>query len=206
MKRLLTITILVAGCILCVHAGRAVEPDDGPTLLAKGKGYTIHVFNGAVQGDIYRSRTAGPGIVVFHTNNDTGKATWMIRTGTFEISTVRISYSVSRLLGLFQSDTHIAMVTYYTGRVYDKPPTTPPPDKGGYRLSVFEKVSGKKQFDIELNVSKVRPKQVPEETTELGIIKKSDDGFSVLGTSIAVLSDGKMKEKDSQQKNPPDKK
>jgi hypothetical protein len=81
-----------------------------------------------------------------------------------------------------------------------------PLDKGGYRLSVFEKASGKKVLDVELDLSIARPKQVPKETTELGMIEKTDDGFSVLGTSFLILDDGSMKRKGSQQRNAPDKK
>ena len=206
MKQSLEIVILATVCMTCVRADRKPGLADGPVLLASGKNYTVHVFAGAVQGMGRLSRVVGPGIVVFHTETSTGKARWMIRTGTFAIPTVRISYSTSRLLGMLQSDTHLAAITYYSGRIFDGPPRVLPPDKGGYRLSVFEKASGKQLFGVELDLSSARPKQVPKETAKLGIIEKTDDGFSVLGTSFLILDDGSMKRKGSKQKNAPDKK
>lgn len=199
LKRLLTIALLASACLPCIGADRDPDRKDGPVLLAQGRDYTIHVFDGAVLGQILHSRIVRAGKVIFHTDTDTGKGTWMIQTGLFEIPTVRVSYSVSRLIGLLQTDTQIATVTYYAGRIYDRPPNVPPPDKGGYRVSVFEKNSGKKLFDVELGFPNGRPDQVPDETTELGVIQKNEDGFGVLGTSFAVLKEGTIKQKSSQQ-------
>ena len=198
MKRLIAAIILAFACIPCLAADRETRRD-GPNLLAAGQGYNIHIFNGAVQGKLWHSRVVQPGTVILHTDTKTGQATWIIRTGVYEIPTRRISYSVTRLLGLLQTDTHIVTVSYYAGKIWDRPPRTTPPDKGGYRLSVFVKESGMKKFDVELKASSARPKQVPEETTELGVIQKTDGGFSVLGTSFLVLEDGRIKQKSSQQ-------
>lgn len=193
MKRLLAIMLLAFASTPSIEADQ-----EGPVLLAKGKEYTIHVFNGAVQGKLPHQRIVQPGIVILHTDTQTGQASWMFQTGIYEIPKVRISYTVSRLLGLLQTDTHIVAVTYTAGRIFDRPPSAPPPDKGDYRLSVFEKKSGRKKFYVEILSSPTRPERVPDETTELGIIQKTDDGFVVMGASFVVLEDGSIKQKGSQ--------
>lgn len=190
--------LLALAAAPCLGADREAG-NDGPFLLAVGKAYSIHAFNGAVQENSWRSRVVRPGIVVFHTNTRTGQSTWMVRTGTYEIPTRRISYSVSRLLGLLQTDSHIAVATYSAGRVFDQPPRVPPPDVGSYRLAVFEKESGKKQFEIEIVPVPGRPEEVPDETAELGVIQRTSDGFAVLGATFLILNDGSIKPQGAQQ-------
>jgi hypothetical protein len=181
MKQILTIALLIVACFFCADAYCG-----------------IHVFTGAVQGDMWIYRIVRPGIVILHTDLNTGKATWLICTGTFEVPTRRISFSVSRLLGVFQTETHIAAALYNAERIWDHLPNEPPPDQGTYSVSVFEKKHGKKSFDIELNLSAGRPAFVPDETTSLGIIEKTEDGFSVLGNTFTVHADGSIARKDSQ--------
>lgn len=199
MKQLLIITLLVVACFSCADGYCGIVRAEGPDVLATGDGFAIHVFNGVVQGDVWISRVViRPGIVILHTDLSTGKATWLIRTGTFEVPTRRISFFVSRLLGLFQTETHIAFVVYNSGRIRDRLLNEPPPDQGTYILSVFNKKNGKRSFDLELALSAGRPERVPEETTALGIIKKTEDGFSVLGNTFTVHADGSIARQDSQ--------
>ena len=198
MKQILIITLLIGACFFCSDGYCGIERTEGPDVLAIGDGFVIHVFTGVVQGDMWIYRIVRPGIVILHTDLTTGKATWLIHTGTFEVPTRRISFSMSRLLGLFQTETHIAAVLYNAERIWDHLPNDPPPDQGTYSLSVFEKKHGKKSFEIELDLSAGRPAFVPDETTALGIIEKTADGFSVLGNTFAVYADGSIKRKDSQ--------
>ena len=72
MKRLLTIALLASACLPCIGADRDPDRKDGPVLLAQGRDYTIHVFDGAVQGQILHSRIVRAGKVIFHTDTDTG--------------------------------------------------------------------------------------------------------------------------------------
>jgi len=178
------IALLLAACAPCLGVDRDFGPAEGPVLLASGDAFTISAFEGAVQESDAENRLVRPGTVIFHTDRKTGKSTWMIRTGTFEVPTRRVSYSVSRLLGLCQTDTHMAAVLYIAMRIWDRPPRDPSPETGEYRLVVFEKATGRRVSDVQLDLPDGPPDRVPEETTALGVIEKTESGFVALGTRI----------------------
>jgi len=182
MRSLPILVLLFSACapFLCDEPG--AEPSGGPVLLACGDDFTISAFEGAVKNDAGGNRLVEPGVVIFHTDRKTGKSTWLIRTGTFEVPTRRVSYSVSRLLGLCQTDTHLAAAVYVAPRVWTRPPIDPPADVGAYRLVVFEKATGRKTSDVVLDLPNGPPERVPEETIGLGVIRETERGYVILGT------------------------
>jgi len=167
----------------------------GPTLLSKGEEYILHVFDGSVRppstSSVQRTRA---GKVLVHTDTNTGNAKWIIQTGLMEVPTVRKSTHIFRLVGLLLTDTHIVIVLYLD-TIHGRRPLPPvlSPDRGGYRVIIFEKQSGNKQSSHRLDLSDGKPAQVPEETTEHGVIQKTDRGFTVFGTSFAVHEDGSIR-------------
>jgi hypothetical protein len=198
MSRLVTIALVLAQFEPCARGEHKSARHQGPALLAASDDFALHAFSGAAQSRRGFDRVIQPGVVVFHTDLKTGKATWLIRTGTIEHGTRRVSFSFVRLLGLFQTDTHLVAVRYTSGRILDAPPKSPRPDKGSYRIEVIEKKSAKKLSSNDLDFPAGRPKQVPAETTGLGIIKPTTDGFTVLGNRFVVRADGRLKKHSSQ--------
>jgi hypothetical protein len=191
MKNLLV--LLVLGVIAWTSRGGEVSrlgPGDDPVLLASGKGYTLHLFRGAVTGQPGLEMVATPGVAIFHTDRSSGKASWLLRTGVYGQPTRRQTYAVTRLVGLYQTDAQLAVVLFEAnGRVFESPAALRTAD-GGYWLEVFDKASGKRAFRTPLAVPENAPREVPEETAELGLIQPTDEGFTVLGTLWTVQGKG----------------
>ena len=199
MKRILTIALFTAVCFFNADGNCGIERTEGPVKLASGDGFAIHMFSGSVQENIWISHVVHTGIVILHTDLITGKVTWLIHTGTFQVPTRRISFSISRLLGLYLTKTHIAAALYNIGKISDRLPKEPPLDEGTYCVIVFKKQNEKKIFNLDLDLSAGRPERVPIETTELGILKRTEDGFSVFGNRFIVQADASIEKKGSLQ-------
>jgi hypothetical protein len=165
---------------------------NGPVLIASGDGYFIHAFMGAVTTDLFMSRTVGPGVVLFHTLRETGQATWLLKTGTSEFPTRRISFNVSRLVGLDQTEREIAAVIFESRRIYDRVPMELLPENGKYRLAIYDKKTGKTRTEIVLGPTSGFPEKVPDETAGAGVIQKTASGFTVLGNHLIIDAEGKI--------------
>lgn len=193
--RLLLLT-LVTAIPTIARAERPERPDpptNEPVVVAKTETTFIHAFHGLAQQNDRFYRPIHPGIVVMRTDRETGDAKVMLGTGTFSIPTRRISYSISRLLGLYATDTHLAAVVYQSGRIWDRPPREPDPENGSYRLVVYEIESGKSILSQPVALEGDRPKHVPDDTTGLGVIEMTGEGFRVFDTDVHVDTEGAMK-------------
>lgn len=169
----------------------------GPALLAKGEDYTLHGFFGSVTHEHGHRRLIRSGATLMHTDRQTGRAHVMLSTGTIELSTRRISYEHTRLVGLYQTDTYLVAMVYRL-RIYDAPPKTFEADKGEYVL-YFTKKTGSRFTQLEAppagdgqRVKIKRPKEVPGETFGEGVILPTDEGFKVLGLDYLVREDGSI--------------
>ena len=175
-----------------------------PVLIAQGEGYTIHVSERS-QAPIHQrdiERVIEPGIAMYRTQTETGQTHYMLATGGYAYPTRRLSWSFTRLVGLYQTDTHLVLVTFYqNGR--DSFPLTPDPDAGGYTLTVFDKASGARTEIVGVDL-RDRPAEhahwprlplaVPQETLDLGVIEPTDTGFDVLGLSYVFTEDGTVRQ------------
>jgi hypothetical protein len=200
MRLLITIALF---CVLTLPGARQfvddvpavddVRAEGGPGLLAEGKGYAIYRFRGTVEpvpggpGKIH-TRPVLPGVVIFHTNLATRNATWLVSTGVRSVPTRRITYSISRVIGLFLTDTQLAVARYDVGRVFSCRSLRP--EMGTYRVVVFDRKTGKRRLEHVLIREAHRPAKVPEETTALGVIQPTRNGFTVLGQPFVVQKDG----------------
>jgi len=192
------VTVALAG-LLFVAAGQDEKPrpveEAGPRLLTSGEAYAIHMFRGIVEpvpadSRPWHSRVERSGIVVYHTDLATRKSTWLVRTGTYSVPTRRVTYAISRVVGIHRTDKQLMVVRYDVGRVLR--PRWPPPEKGLYRVVVFDLKSAKKRLDHVLCLTDNRPGKVPEETTGTGVIRSTKKGLSVFGHTFAVDRNGKI--------------
>jgi hypothetical protein len=196
MRYLPAILLLVA-CPPSVGVELENAKPRGPELIVKGEGYAIHVLRGRVgQRDVDAPPLRG-GYAVRHTNTVTGEVTWLLRTGSQSYPTRRVSHSVTRLIGVYPFDGHLALAYYDSGRLWGTNlPSVyhPPADKGHYRLVAFESESGNRIHDSILELGERQPDRVPEETTGLGVFEETDDGFTVLGTRWKLDAGGNLAE------------
>jgi hypothetical protein len=191
MKRLAAILVAVA----CCSPVLAREPlRRGPDVLANGDGYTIHLFRGLTRVDsIHRyGRVIDTGYVIQHTCHADGIGKWLLSTGTYSVPTRRISYYTSRLLGLMQTGTYLVLVVYESGRLWDRPPYEPPPEEGRYTVTVVDKRTGDRTLNRELILGDNRPEVVPKESRDLGIIKRTDSGFTVFDKAFTIARNGSV--------------
>lgn len=173
-----------------------------PKLLASGTNFAIHQFEGFVENRMVES-VIRSGTVISHTNLKSGAMKWLVSTGIHSIPTCRISYSITRLVGLMQDDQHLIVVVYSSGRTFtqdNRPPLCPDPKKGQYVLQVFSKTEGEKVYAWTFKDSGLFPESVPNETTEAGIIGKTKKGYRVFDSVLRINESGKViREKDSSQ-------
>lgn len=165
-----------------------------PKLLDSGTNFAIHQFEGFVENRMVES-VIRSGIVISHTNLKTGVMKWLVSTGIHSIPTRRISYSITRLVGLMQDEKHLIVVVYSSGRTFtqdNRPPLCPAPKKGQYVLQVFSKAEGKKVYSWTFKDSGLFPESVPNETTESGIIRKVKKGYRVFDSDFRIDESGKI--------------
>jgi len=165
-----------------------------PKLLASGTNFAIHQFEGFVENRMVEA-VIRSGIVISHTNLKSGAMKWLVSTGIHSIPTCRISYSITRLVGLMQDDKHLLVVVYSSGRTFtqnNRPPSCPDPQKGQYVLQVFSKAEGEKIYTWTFKDSGLFPESVPNETTESGIIRKMKKGYRVFDSVFRIDESGKV--------------
>ena len=196
MRHLLAVAFLYVAAVPCASQAADDAPvGAGPRLLASGDGYAIHLFRGMVEPPPADSVSeyslpVRPGVVIFHTDLDTRKSTWLVHTGIRSLPTRRVSYAISRVVGLHLTNTQLAVVRYDVRKVFSY--RMPPPEKGTYRVVVFDRKTGKRVLHHVLVLTTHRPEKVPEETTGSGVIRHTKRGFTVLGEPFVLHRDGKI--------------
>lgn len=161
---------------------------NGPTVLCRGEDYAIFAFRGTVEipGVMYSEE---PGLVFLHANLKTGMPKWLLQAGTFARPTRRISFRVIRIVGVFQTETELAVAYFDSRLIYDAPRIDPVPPGASYSVLIFRKKDGVSR-EVKLDFPKGLPAPVPEETIESGVFMKDENGFSVFGRKFAVQPGG----------------
>lgn len=188
--------MLVTAC-LCVpcHADRFEQEEKatGPIVIAKGEGYSVHGFFGSAGKDDRESSLVRPGVVLLYQDTESDEMTWLTATGTYEVQTRRVSYTITRLVGRYQTQDYLVLVMYHSGRIFDQPPRVPPADQGMYMLSVYGLKSGERLRNLNVDQASRLPKDVPDETLDEGVVKKTDAGFELFAVQYKLDGDGRPK-------------
>jgi hypothetical protein len=198
------IVALIAGVLPSTTADDL--QNKGPILIASGPDFAIHQFEGFINNDMVES-VIRPGIVISHIDLKSGEMKWLVATGVHSISTRRISYAVTRLVGLTKHKHYLIVVLFSSGRVFtpdNRPPEPPDPRHGQYDLRVFSVQDGKEIYTWTFADSSSFPSSVPEETTGAGVIKKKGKGYQVFDCVFGFDAGGKViKKKDDYQRDAP---
>lgn len=160
--------------------------------LVRSENYIIHVLSGCI-GEGFWESVIYPGLVVLHTDLDSGEMRWLLRTGTFALPTCRISYHTIRILGIHQTDEFLVVLLYRSSRYFttdDRSLREPPEGMGNYYLEVFRKSDGECVQSIEIPDGDHLPLHVPRETAEIGLIELKNDGCIVFGLEYLLSEDG----------------
>jgi hypothetical protein len=99
-----------------------------------------------------------------------------------------VRFAVSRVIGLFLTDTQLAWARYDVARAFSYRSLRP--EMGTYRVVVFDRKTGERRLEHVLIREAHRPATVPEETTAHGVIQPNRTGFTVLGQPFVVQKDG----------------
>jgi hypothetical protein len=169
-------------------------------IVARGKSYAIHQYRGCVLLDD-RFVTRHPGIVISHTNLDSGEMKCLLSTGQYGPSdTYGSSRSgtegmpLVRLVGLLQDDFRIILLVFRGtaefspfGQTYSIPP-----DGGTYHLEVYSKATGDAVFTTNFSRDQGPKGELPTETTKSGLIQEAKNGFVVFANTFEFGEDGKV--------------
>jgi hypothetical protein len=166
----------------------------GPRLIAEDAGFAIHQFRGSV--DFGWEAPIRLGVVISHTDLRTGAMRWLVATGAHAVNTRRISYSITRLLGLAQDDTHVLAVVFHSGRIFtedDRFPGDPDAVDGLYKLRVFSEQTGRQTGTWRFGPPEVLPRRVPAETTDAGVIARCAEGYRMFGGIFRIDGTGAVR-------------
>lgn len=173
-----------ATLVLLVFASPAFSANEDPVLLEKHKDCFVHALPAwPARGD-HVERLVERGHSLLHTSRATGKMTRMVAaTGTVAINTRRISYRVTRILGVAADAERLYVVRWSSGRIFDAPPAKGAAVKGGrYELRVFWLADGSRLSAPPLAPGGL-PSAAPQPSLEAGPLKLVPGGVSCFGTS-----------------------
>ncbi len=151
--------------------------DEKPVLVLADASSFVHAVRATPDGT-YLERVVEPGFMLLHTVRASGEMTVLIPpTGTVAISTRRISYGTTRILGV-AADAERLYVLLWTGHAFGKPPG---PAEGGYALRTFWLADGAALWAPALKPEGL-PKEIPAETLEKGPLRLVKGGVELYGT------------------------
>jgi hypothetical protein len=130
-------------------------------------------------------RVVEPGLAMLHTVRATGEMTVLVpATGTVAINTRRISFVVTRIIGV-AADAERLYVLVWTTRVYDRPPDRNATAEGGsYALRTFWLADGSALLAPALAAEGL-PEGAPPEAVDKGPLRLTKDGVECYGTRAA---------------------
>ena len=180
-----------ARCDESVGHHRVPASADNLMIVAADEGFVVLAFVGAVP---MRSREKAhrPGLAILHSDLARGEASWLIRGGTFERPTRRISFVTRRVIGVRQQDSLLYLATW-ENVWWDRPPaefTELPSDAGSYIVQALCLVTGLRVFRNELDLAEGRPDQIPVETAEPGVLENGELGVRIFGQNITAEKEG----------------
>lgn len=168
-----------------------------PELISSGPEFAIYQFSGFVKGRLVES-VIRSGVVLVYINLGSGEMKWLISTGEYSNPTRRISYSVTRLVGMTQNKDYLLVVLYKSGMMFtpdNRPPLDPYPKKGLYTLQVFSKNEGREIYRWDFTDPSLFPEAVPVETTKEGVIKAKASGYNVFDSVFSLNEKGEVQRK-----------
>ena len=172
-----------ATLVLLVFASQALSANEDPVLLEKHEDCFVHALRAwPARGD-HVERLVARGHSLLHTARATGKMTRLVpATGTVAINTRRISYRVTRVLGVAADAKRLYVVLWSSGRIFDAPPAQGAAVKGGrYALRVFWLADGSELSSPPLGPGGL-PAAAPEPSLGAGPLKLVPGGVSCFGT------------------------
>ena len=142
----------------------------------------VHALPAAHAPEKHVGRVVDPGLVILHTVRDTGEMAVLVpATGTVAVSTRRISFRQTRILGI-AADTERLYVLTWTVRVWDRPPERDAAVEGGsYVLRTYWLADGRALAAPALEAEGL-PKGAPPETPEKGPLRLVAGGVECFGT------------------------
>ncbi len=164
----------------------ALAAADDPALLVKTKACFVHALPAwpAPTGD-HVERVVARGHEPLHTARSSGKMTRLLPiTGTVAINTRRISYRVTRILGIAADAERLYVLRWASGRLFDRPPTEGEAIPGGrFELRVFWLGDGTELATRALGAAGW-PAAAPEASLGKGPLTKVTDSVSCFGTTL----------------------
>jgi hypothetical protein len=137
-------------------------------LLVKGDGFAVHALAGAFTNNAFLQRPIHGGITLMHTDLESGRMTYLIGSGVWEVPTRRISYSRTNLLGIAADDERLYVASWSSGRVFDEAPSPWSPLEGGqFTLTVFRLADGKSVYQDSIKLSAEQVAAIDENTRQL---------------------------------------
>jgi hypothetical protein len=167
--------------LLCAAALADVEK---PALIHSDAGCFVHALRAPPDASGYVERVVASGRAILHTARATGDMAVLVpATGVVAISTRRLSFRVTRILGT-AADEERLYVLVWSGRAWDRPPAPDAPIEGGrYELRAFWLADGAPLEVPSLDTG--LPKDAPPETLERGPLRLVQRGIECYGTRAA---------------------
>ena len=163
----------------------ALAADDEPVLLVKRPGCFVHAVEASPPVTEHVERLVASGPMLLHTDRESGAMKRLGPAGGIvAVSTVRVSYAVTRILGVAADDERLYVLAWRSGRIFDRPPAADAPLEGGtYTVSVFALAGGAEQRTVRLTGKGV-PAAAPAPSLGAGPLKLVEGGVACYGEVV----------------------
>ena len=163
--------------------------------VARHDKYVMHCFGGGHWTSSANSATVAPGLVISHTDLETGDMKFVLSTGTIEHQTRRISYSMTSIVGCVQIDDMLVAVVYHSGRVSGESRRLSlnfKPSEGSYVIKTYSIATGGRLGEHRYIDRDSFPDSIPAATCEPGVLTKSDSGFQMFDEEFRLGGNGEI--------------
>jgi len=170
---------------LCVSFAASASAGEEPRLVARSASGQIHALKSAEATG--GSRKLRGGSLVLFTKRDTGAMQVLAESGTWSIPTVRISFSVVRILGVQAAGDLVYVARWQSGRIYDRAPSEPDPASGSYSVTAFRVSDGGRVASLALDARVKgfrRPSRLPQDSSGPGLLRLAPGGVELLGLRL----------------------
>jgi hypothetical protein len=174
----MTVSLFCAAALLA-EEGKPTKP----VLVHSDAACFVHALRAMPEVSRERfARAVDAGLALVHTARASGEMVVLVpATGTVEVNTRRISYGVTRIVGV-AADRERLYVLLWTARAYDAPPDAGATVEGGsYRLHASWLADGSALAAPALGADGL-PKAAPVETVEAGPLRLVEGGVECYGT------------------------
>ena len=174
-----------SSALLLALLATALAAEEEPVLFVKHAACFVHALPAWPAAGDRVERVVAPGHVLLHTSRETGRMTRLVEaTGTVAVNTRRISYGVTRLLGVAADTERLYVLVWHSARIFDRPPEEGAALPGGrYEMRVFWLADGSA-----LKAPPLGPEGLPEsaapESIGAGPLRVVDGGVACFGTTV----------------------